>query len=147
MSTYSFLDTNATIVGPGGSVNLGQGAGTAEEGITITANEDIDNMTIAADGSGMHSLSANKSGVVTVRLLKTSPVNARLMQMYALQTASSQSHGQNTFSLSNSNLQDAVVAQQAAFKKVPDLTYAKDGGFVEWTWNAINVNRTLGSNA
>lgn len=147
MATYSFIDTNASLVGPGGSINLGQGAATAKEGITITANEDIDAMTIAADGTPMHSLHANKSGVVTVRILKTSPVNQKLMQMYNLQTSSSSLHGQNTFSLSNSNLQDSVVARLAAFKKAPDLTYAEEGGLIEWTWNAGYVDRALGSNA
>ena len=29
MSTYSFLNVNATIVGPGGAFNIGQGAGIA----------------------------------------------------------------------------------------------------------------------
>src|SRR5690348_11425020 len=94
-NTYSFLNVQASIVGPGGSFNLGDGAGVTEEGITIERQDDKDAMTIGADGIGMHSLRASKAGTVTVRLLKTSPQNAKLMAMYDLQTLSSTLHGQN----------------------------------------------------
>ena len=86
-NVYSFLDVNASLVGPGGAINLGQGAATSEEGITIEAAEDINTMVVASDGTPMHSLSANKAGTVTVRLIKTSPVNQKLSALYALQTA------------------------------------------------------------
>jgi hypothetical protein len=145
MTTYSFLDTSAALVGPGGAINLGQGAATAEEGITVEANEGIDTMTIGADGTPMHTLHANKSGTVTVRLLKTSPVNEKLSQMYAYQTASAKAHGQNTISISNQGLQDSVTCQVVAFQKAPSLTYAKEAGTVEWIFNAGIIDRTLGS--
>lgn len=147
MGTYSFLDTNAAINGPGGSINLGQGAAVAEEGISITPIEPIDTLTIGAGGEGMHSLHANRAAKVTVRLLKTSPVNQKLAQMYAFQTASAANHGQNTFSLSNSHLGDVVACTQAAFEKAPDLTYAKEGGMNEWTFLAVAADRVLGSGA
>ena len=44
MSTYSFLDVQATIVGPGGAFSLGSGAGVAEEGISIEPTGEIDTM-------------------------------------------------------------------------------------------------------
>src|ERR1019366_1581823 len=94
-NTYSFLDCNASIVGPGGGFSLGQGAGVSEEGISTAATENINAMHIGADGMGMHSLHADKSGKVTVRLLKTSPTNQLLSAMYAFQTASGSAHGQN----------------------------------------------------
>lgn len=146
-ATYSFLDTQCSLVGPGGAINLGSGAAVAEEGITIEPNEDIDGMVIGADGTGMHSLHANKSGTVTVRLLKTSPTNQKLSQMYALQTSSSVTHGQNTISLSNNVMQDAVTCRLVAFKRAPTLTYAKDAGLVEWTFNAAQIDRALGAAA
>jgi len=80
-----------------------------------------------------------------VRLLKTSPVNQKLAQMYAFQTAASSAHGQNTFSLSNSHTQDSVTCRLCAFKRAPDLTYAKEGGLIEWQFNAGIVDRTLGA--
>jgi len=145
MTTYSFLDVNASIVGPGGAVNLGQGAAVADEGISIEAHEDIGSMVIAADGTPMHSLHANKAGSVTIRLLKTSPVNQKLMQMYAFQTAAASSFGQNTITLTNSQTQDAITCQLVGFRKAPNLTYAKEGGLVEWTFNAGKIDRALGA--
>lgn len=145
MATYSFLDVHAALVGPGGAVNLGKGAANSEEGITIEATEDVDTMTIGADGTPMHSLHADRSGSVTVRLLKTSPVNQQLAQMYAFQTADSASHGQNTISIANNRTNDVISCQQVAFRKAPSLTYAKEGGTVEWQFNAGIIDRILGA--
>ena len=142
--TYSFLEINAALVGPGGVINLGNGAGAAEEGITIEPASDINTMTIGADGSGMHSLHADKSGTITVRLLKTSPINAQLMAMYSFQTAAATSHGQNTITLNDAARGDVVVAQQCAFAKAPSLSYGKEAGFNEWSWHAVSIDRVLG---
>ena len=70
MSTYSFLDFSASIVGPGGAFDLGYGSGNAEEGVTVAMLEAKNTMTIGADGTPMHSLHAGKSGTITVTLLK-----------------------------------------------------------------------------
>lgn len=147
MATYSFLDVNASIVGPGGSANLGNGAAAAEEGITITPTGEINTMVIGADGKGMHSLSADKSGTAKISLLKTSPQNKVLSQMYALQTASGAAHGQNTIVVTNRQSGDVITLQQVAFKKVPDLAYAKEGVPVDWEFDAIEIDRSLGDNS
>lgn len=142
---YSFLNVNATIAGPGGIVNLAAGAAAAEEGITIEAAEDKNVMTIGADGKGQHSLIASDACTLTVRLLKTSPVNALLMIMYDLQSASSALWGQNVFSIVDSGRNDLTVIQSAAFKKKPTITYAKEGGMMEWTFDGISANTVLGA--
>lgn len=143
--TYSFMDVNAGIVGPGGAFSLGNGSAVAEEGITIVATEDVNNMLIGADGNGMHSLHADKSGKFTVRLLKNSPTNQLLSALYAFQTAASRSHGQNTVALVNIESGDTITCTQCAFMKAPDLTYAKDGGIVEWEFHSIKIERLLGA--
>lgn len=142
--TYSFLNVHAAIVGIGGSFNIGAGAGNAEEGITIEQSEDLDNMTIGADGSPMHSLHADKSGKVSVRLLKTSPTNALLGAMLALQRTSAANHGQNTITIVDTARGDVVTCQNVAFAKVPTITYAKDGGIQEWNFNAGVIDVGLG---
>ena len=144
-NTYSFLDVNASIVGPGGGFSIGNGAGVSEEGITTTANDDIGNMLIGADGSGMHSLHADKSGKVTVRLLKTSPTNQLLSALYAFQTATGAAYGQNTIVIIDKSRGDVITASQCGFAKAPDIAYAKDGGTLEWVFNAVRIERTLGS--
>lgn len=147
MSTYSFLNVNCSLVGPGGSVNVGAGAGTAEEGISVDPNGDIDSQTIAADGTAMHSLHADKSGTATVRLLKTSPINQQLMLLYVYQTSNAANHGQNTITLSDTNLGDLVTCRNVAFKRAPNLTYAKEAGLNEWVFNVGQIDRVLGANA
>lgn len=144
MGVYSFLNVNATIAGPGGAFNLAAGAAAAEEGITVEAAEDKNVMTIGADGQGQHSLIASDACTVTVRLLKTSPQNGRLMAMYDLQSASSSLWGQNVFTIVDSGRNDYTVVQAAAFKKKPTLTYAKEGGMMEWTFDGIKANSILG---
>lgn len=144
MATYSFQDVAAAIVGVGGSINLASGAAVSEEGITIDAVEDKNIMTIGADGSGMHSLVSNESATVTVRLLKTSPVNAQLQLMYNLQTKSSLTHGKNVITVRDVVRGDMIALTNVAFKKRPSVTYAKEGGIMEWTFDAIKTTQILG---
>ena len=119
MSTYSFLDVQASIVGPGGTFALGSGAGAAEEGI--------------------------KSGTVTIRLLKTSPTNAKLSALYNFQTAASINHGLNTITVSNPAMGDIIICSQSAFKKFPDNKWSKDGNVLEWEFDSIAIIDLLGN--
>lgn len=142
---YSFLNVSASIAGPGGLLNLAAGAAAAEEGITIEAVEDKNVMTIGADGKGQHSLVASDAVTLTVRLLKTSPLNAALMIMYNLQSVSSALWGQNVFTIVDSGRNDFTAIQGCAFKKKPTITYAKEGGMMEWVFDGIQANSVLGS--
>jgi hypothetical protein len=145
MATYSFLNVNAVIAGPGGVVNLASGAAAAEEGITIEMAEDKNVMTIGADGAGQHSLIASTACHVTVRLLKTSPANGKLDLMYNAQAASAALWGINVLTLTDTALGDLALLTSVAFKKQPTLTYAKEGGMMEWTFDAITNTTILGS--
>lgn len=142
-NSYSFLDFQAAIVGPGGAFSLSN-VGNAEEGITIAPTGDRNTMQVGADGRGQHSLHGDKSGRVTVRLLKTSPVNKQLMSMYNFQTASSSAHGQNTITLSDSKRGDVITCLQCAFVRHPDLNFQKVAGIVEWIFDAITIDSVLG---
>ncbi len=143
---YSFLNVNATISGPGGvAVNLGSGAANSEEGITVEATEEKNQMTIGADGQGQHSLIASDACKATVRLLKTSPINAALMIMYNLQSASSALWGQNVITINDSGRGDLITIQAAAFNKKPTINYAKEAGFNEWVFDGIKLNTVLGA--
>jgi len=142
--THSFLDVQATLIGVGAVINLGAGSAVAEEGITISQSGDKNTMTIGSDGEGMHSLHADKSGTVTVRYLKTSPTNAKLMALYAVQSLSSAVWGQNLITITNPQVGDVTTCRGVAFKKKPDLAYAKDGGTVEWVFDVIKIDTLLG---
>ena len=142
---YSFGNVQATLVGPGGSINLGNGAGTSDEGITIDPNGDKNTMTIGADGSGMHSLHQDKSGTVTVRLLKTSPTNALLQAMYDFQASSAALWGQNVITVTDIASGDSTDCVGLAFKKKTPIRYAKDGQIMEWMFDAIQVDSLFGT--
>lgn len=144
-NVYSFLNFQCAINGPGGSINLGNGSGSADEGISFAPNGPINTMQIGADGFGQHSLHADKSGKVTVRLLKTSPVNKLLSAMYNAQTANAASHGQNVISGTDTQRGDSITCTGVAFEKHPDLTYGKEAGMVDWEFAAIVIDRTLGA--
>lgn len=144
MGTYSFQDVNGAITGAGGAINLGNGAGNAEEGILIEQLEDKNIMTIGADGQGMHSLVAGNAATVTVTLLKTSPVNAQLMAMYNYQKTSSVLWGKNTIVVSDFGRGDLEMLTEVAFKSVPANSYAKEGGTNAWVFDAIQRSTVLG---
>lgn len=145
MGTYSFLDTNATMAGPTGFVNLGAGAAVAEEGIVIEPAEDKNVMTVGADGKGQHSLIASDAAKLTVNLLKTSPTNKALMLMYDAQSAASVLWGKNIFTITNTGLGDYTVATSAAFKKKPTIKYDKVGEMMSWEFDCIVANTILGA--
>ncbi len=145
MAAYSFLNVSCAIAGPGGILNLGAGAANSEEGITIEPVEDKNIMTVGADGRGQHSLVASDAVKVTVRLLKTSPVNAQLMNMYNFQTASTSLWGLNTITVNDSSNGDFTVVQQAAFNKKPSINYAKEAGMMEWIFDGIKGTSILGT--
>jgi hypothetical protein len=145
MWTYSFLDVQAAITGPGAAFSLGAGSGAAEEGITVEPSGDINAMTHGADGTPMHSLLADKTGHVTCRFLKTSQVNSLLAAALAFQRASSANHGQNTISIVNTVSGDVITCQAVAFAKVPTVDYGAEGKMVEWKFDAGIIDVAFGA--
>ena len=145
MATYSFMDVQATLVGPGGSIDLGNGAANSEEGITIEDVADKNTMTIGADGAVMHSLHASTAATISINLLQTSPVNHQLSVMYNAQTISSALHGKNTITIRNVMTGDTTVAAFCAFKRRPNLAYANDGGTIQWQFDCGQVTSLLGT--
>lgn len=145
MASYSFLDVVATLSGPTGSANLAMGAGTSDEGISFEQIGDKNTMQIGSGGHVQHSLHADKSGRVIVRLLKTSPQNAVLQQMYDIQTSSASLHGQNTVVCQQKASGDVTTARQVAFKRKPPISYQKEAGMIEWEFDAGQIDTVLGT--
>ncbi|BBR22282.1 DUF3277 family protein [Klebsiella sp. WP3-S18-ESBL-05] len=144
MATYSFLDVTASLSGPTGVIDLGQGSANSEEGITQTMGGNKNTMTIGADGEVMHSLHADKSGTITVTLLKTSPVNKKLSLAYNAQSQSSATWGNNVIVIRNTASGDISTARSCAFQKHPDFKNAKEGGTVAWVFDCGKIDPLLG---
>lgn len=137
------MSVSATLNGPGGSVSLGYGAATADEGISVEMIDDKDAMTSGSDGAIMHSLRASNTARITVRLLKTSPANAKLSQLYNVQKSAPILWGKNTLVVSDTARGDVVTGTEIAFTRQPSVVYAKDGNTNEWTFQG-NVIEILG---
>jgi hypothetical protein len=144
VNTYSFLNVQASIVGPGGSFSIGSNSGAAEEGISTDMISDKDDMKVGAGGDLMHSLIASKAGRITIRLLKTSPVNKQLSDLYNFQSASSLLWGQNIVVVSDTVRGDVIAGNQMAFVRQAPVGYADKGNVNEWVFQG-NVNEQLGS--
>lgn len=145
MATYSFQNVQASIIGPGGSFSLGYGSDNAEEGISVSMFEDKNTMMVGADGGVMHSMHAGRAGTITVRLFKTSPVNKQLTDLYRFQTGSPANHGGNTIRIADTVRGDVITGQKAAFRKLPDNAFAKNGNVMEWVFDVGVIDQILGN--
>jgi hypothetical protein len=147
LSVYSLKNYKATFSGPGVSpFAIGDGAGVAKEGIAFSMIEDKNTITTGGTGDIMHSLNASDSGNVTLRFLKISPVNALLNAAYNFQKTNPGSWGQNTIRGADTQRGDVQTCVELAFKKQPDLTYAVEGGTVEWVFEG-RIFEKLGNGA
>lgn len=141
---YSFMDVSASLTGPTGDIDLGYGSANSDEGITVVMAGPKNTMTIGADGEVMNSLHADKSGTITVTLLKTSPVNKKLSLMYNAQSQSSASWGNNVIVVRNKVSGDISTARSCAFQKQPDHANAKVGNTVSWVFDCGKIDQLLG---
>ena len=131
---YSFIDTQASFFGPTGFFSLtADKSGVAEEGITVTLIQDNATSVWGADGSWVHSLSAQKGADVSLKLLKNSKVNTLLSAMYNSQKTSSTLSGQNTIKISSS-LGDTIILAGVIFKKAPTTQFGLSAQIMEWTF-------------
>lgn len=141
--SYSFINVNATLSGPGAQISLGYGAAVAKEGITAEMIEDKDSIQVGADGAIMHSLRGGNAGRVSVRLLKTAPANAALSIAYNFQRTNAAFWGQNVIMISDVQRGDVVTATNLAFTKFPTVTWSEDGQMLDWVFSG-NVLEILG---
>lgn len=148
MATYSFIDVYATLVdaATGANISIGSGAGVAEEGITISQVDNVGHMQIGADGTPMQVLQATRGARLSLRLLKTSPVNAALMALVETQRTTGALWGQNTISITEIATGDEVTAAFCAFEKIPDNNYDKTGKMFDWTFLVGDSTQVLGGN-
>lgn len=145
MAVYSFLNVQASLTGPGAEgINLGAGAAVAEEGITTEIPTDKNTATWGADGALMHSLHAARPGQISIKLLKTSPMNNVLQAAYNTQSTSAALWGQNIISINDPVRGDKVQITEAAFVKQPGLAFAKEGNTNDWVFIG-KISQVLGA--
>ena len=145
-ATYAFQDVVASLKGPGGDFIIsGPETAAAEEAITITWGEEANTQTIGADGSVMNSMHSARAGTVVFRLMKTSPNNARLQQMFHYQHQSSAYWGINTITIKNPARGDEYTLLGCAWVRIPTNTYAKVGNVLEYEMHVAIIDSRLGT--
>lgn len=142
--TYSFLDVQATISGPGGMADI-KSSGVSEEGITITQVSPKDVMTIGAAGNGMHTLVGTDAARVEVSMLKTAPGNSVFNTLYNFGKQSSANWGQLQFTVQNPVTGDSITLLGGAFEKQADVRYAGQQTLMVWPMLFISRDDILGN--
>lgn len=135
MGTYSFKNIKGSLTGPGTSgIDIGVTSGAAKDGISVSMAEDKNRAETGAGGEIMHSLNASDTGTITIRLLKTSRMNAFISALYNFQKENPAAWGQNQIRFADTVRGDVVTGSEMAFVKQSDLGYATDGNTNEWAF-------------
>jgi hypothetical protein len=80
-----------------------------------------------------------------VTVLKTSPLNAMLANLYSAQKGSSSTWGQNTVSIRDMVNGDDITCSGCAFQTVPDINYATEGGTNAWVFDSGKIEWKAGT--
>jgi hypothetical protein len=143
-ATYSFEDTSGSFTNPllpapivfAGQIGQGQ--------FTISMHTERTSLDTAADGTVMPSYIAGDSGSVTVEVQQTSILHQLFLALYnALKTAADNGDVTN-WAAGAMSLRNIVDGSQhlltgVAFSKIPDKTYAAQGGKITWMLQACSI--------
>jgi hypothetical protein len=140
------MNVAGSIAGPGGVVSIGYPNGNAKEGLHVEYLEAKDAMVVGADGAIMHSLRSGNAARVTVNLLKTSPTNALLSNLYNFQRTQASFWGLNTIAISDVQRGDVGAGSQMAFERHTGVVWAEDANIMQWSFQG-NWLQILGSGA
>lgn len=113
------------------------------DGDFFSAKRNADNqmLMVGADGETCFIMSADKSGEVTLTLLRSSASNDILSALYKAQELEPVAKplwakdGRGT---------SIVAGNQALIKKLPDLTFAKEMSTVEWVFVVADLEVHIG---
>lgn len=105
--------------------------------IEVTRNEDDTTLTVGNSGSNgaTFNINPNKSGVIKFTLLTNSDSTKVLSAMFAQKYVAIPILVNNT----NEKLSGKVVASDCMIKKVPDITYGKEIGTVDFEFNCSQI--------
>ena len=137
-TTYSFLDLSGAIVHPfyGTFQFVGEGMGS----VSVKMQETKTVHDIAADGSVMISKIAGNNGSLDLKVQQTSALHKFLLGLYNyLLIADTIQWAQITILLRNTSDGSSHVATGVSFSKKADKDYTKQGGQVDWSLMAADI--------
>jgi len=133
MRVYSFLNTVVLVNG----VEI-TGFADGDDVIQINRRVDSGSDRVGADGNMMFSISADRSGEVTLRLLQTSSSNKYLNSLSALQEGGSRTFVPIVVTFQDTYRNDTATGVFGYLKRPADMTRGNTGQTQEW---AIVVER------
>jgi Protein of unknown function (DUF3277) len=144
-ATYSFKDTSGSLTNPvlGGSPIVFAGEiGVGEFVITMHTDRTVHD--VSADSTVMPSYIAGDNGAITIMVQQTSYIHAALLTLYNILKSAADSGDVSNWASTALSLRNVVDGSQhlltgVSFSKIPDKTYAAQGGRLSWVLMAANV--------
>lgn len=128
MRVYGFGNVTAVL----DAVHEITGYGSGDDVISADRSVDAASHIVGADGSMAVSLSSDKSGTVTFKLLQTSSSNRYLLQRYAAQEVGAKSFVPLNLTVKDVHRQDVIVGIAGYLKKLPMLKRGEKANEQEW---------------
>ncbi len=138
--TVKSYDPKSVYVSYAGNLLTGYADG---DFISAKRNTDNQSLVIGADGDGCFVKNNDKSGEVTLTLLRSSPSNDILSALYKVQELTPVP--QPLFA--KDGLGTSIVSSaKALIKKIPDLTFSKEMNTAEWVFVVADLDIFVGGN-
>jgi hypothetical protein len=138
-TTYSFLDSVATLVHPVLPIPItisGEGMGSA----TVAMTTERTTHNVASDGVVMVSKIAGNNGSITIEVQQTSAAHKALLAFFNLLIVSPPNvWAQAVLLLRNVTDGTSHLATGLSPAKIPDKKYDKEGGMVAWHFMAADI--------
>lgn len=142
MKVYSFKNTIVVVNG----VEI-TGWSEGDDVIKISRLNDSASHKIGADGGMMMSISADKSGEFTFKLMQTSPSNKFLSSLMALQEGGALTFIPVSVLFQDLFRQDRAAGTAGYLKKPADISRGKEGQEQEWTIVVERLDMLMGDPA
>jgi hypothetical protein len=131
-TAYSMLNVIATVDG-----QAVVGAWDGDDAIVVTPGADKGSGLIGADGSGLFSVSADKSAMISIKVMHTSPTHRLLLQKMKRQQARGGNAAAFPFSFMDTVSGEGGVADKCYIQSAPADQKGKAATVREWTlWTA-----------
>ena len=138
-TTATYIPKNLVVVVGGVIIN----GFTDDDFFTVERNEDIFTTKVGANGDVVRSKSSNYTGIITLKLLQTSPVNLVLSELF--KTYYPDQAGLEILSFAAKEGDFTVVyAAECWLKTTPKMNYGKEAGDREWVLEAKELQYTIG---
>lgn len=134
-SAYSMVNVSATVDG-----QQVQGAWDGDDAIVVTPGADKGTGLIGADGSGIWSVSADKSATISVKLMHTSPTHRLLSQKLKRQQALGGAASTFPFSFIDTVSGEGGTADKCYIMTAPADSKGKSATVREWVLWTVEYN-------